>query len=98
MLSSIILNSPTGVSTVMDRPTSRIIRARAYLLLQEVESKLKAELEAGLDKCVSETNSFMRPVEEATAAVVERLKVAERRRAELAEELEGLKQRAASVE
>ena len=67
-------------------------------MLQEVESKLKAELEAGLEKCVSETNSFMRPVEEATAAVVERLRDAERRRAELAEELEGLKQRAANIE
>lgn len=66
-------------------------------MVQEVESKLQAELEAGLEKCVSETNSFMKPVEEATAAVVEKLKDAERRRAELAEELEGLKQRAASI-
>ena len=67
-------------------------------MLQEVESKLNAELEAGLESCVSETNSFIKPLEKATAAVVQRLKDAERRRADLAEELEGLKQRAASVE
>ena len=66
--------------------------------LQEVEGNLKAELEAGLDKCEQETNEFMKPVEEATAAVVERVTGAERRRAGLADELEGLKQRAASVE
>ena len=66
--------------------------------LQEVEGNLKAELEAGLDKCEQETNEFMKPVEEASAAVVERVTDAERRRAELADELEGLKQRAASVE
>lgn len=47
---------------------------------------------------MSETNSFMKPVEEATVVVAERLKDAERRRAELAEELEGLKQRAANIE
>ena len=75
-----------------------VLRERGICVLQEVESKLKAELEAGLEKCVSETNSFMKPVETATAAVVERLKEAEQRRAELAEELEALKQRAASVE
>ena len=68
------------------------------VLWQEIESKLKTELDAGLENCVQETNKFMKPVEEATAAVVERVKEAERRRAELAEELEGLKQRAASVE
>ena len=67
-------------------------------MLQEIESKLNTELEAGLEKCVSETNSFMKPVEEATSAVVMRLKDAERRRADLAEELEVLKQHAASVE
>ena len=67
-------------------------------MLQEAESKLKAELEAGLEKCVSETNSFMRPVQEATAAVVQSLRDAEQRRAELAEELEGRKQRAAKIE
>ena len=66
--------------------------------LQEVEGNLKAELEAGLDKCEQEANEFMKPVEEASAAVVERVTDAERRRAELADELEGLKQRAASVE
>lgn len=68
------------------------------LAVQEVESKLKSELDASLEKCVQNTESFMKPVEEATAAVVERVKSAERRRAELADELEGLKQRAASVE
>lgn len=68
------------------------------LTVQEIESKLKAELEAGLNSCEEETNSFMKPVEKATAAVIEQGKSAERRRAELADELEGLKQRAASVE
>ena len=65
---------------------------------QEVEDRLKAELESSLDACTAEVNAFIKPLEEATLAVVERVRDFEIRRAVLADELEQLKQRAASVE
>lgn len=65
---------------------------------QEVEERLKAELESSLDACAVEVNGFIKPLEEATLAVVERIKDAESRRAVLAAELEQLKQRAANIE
>jgi hypothetical protein len=63
-----------------------------------VESKLEAELEKGLEACIMEVNAFIKPLERATAAAVERLKYAEGRRANLADVLEQLKQRAADIE
>lgn len=63
-----------------------------------MEDKLKAELEGRLEACVAEVNGFVGPLEAATLAVVERLKAGERRRAQLADELELLKQRAANIE
>ncbi len=65
---------------------------------QEVEEKLQAELAEGLASCVAEVDVFMAPLEAATDAAVEKVRQAEARRAELAGELEGLKQRAARVE
>ncbi len=67
-------------------------------LAQEVEDKLQAELQQGLDACITEVNAFIKPLEEATAAAVERVKDAERRRAGLAQTLDQLKQRAANIE
>lgn len=67
-------------------------------MVQEVENKLQAELEQGLEACITEINTFMKPLEEATTAAVERIRDAERRRADLAQTLEELKQRAANVE
>ena len=67
-------------------------------VLQEVEEKLQAELAEGLASCVAEVDAFMAPLEAAADAAVEKVRQAEARRAELAGELEGLKQRAASVE
>lgn len=65
---------------------------------QEVEEKLEAELRTGLDSCVAEVTALVAPLGEATAAAVARLRDAEARRAELAQQLEALKQRAAAVE
>ena len=63
-----------------------------------MEDRLKAELESSLDACAAEVNAFIQPLEEATLAVVERVRDAESRRAALADQLEQLKQRAANVE
>lgn len=63
-----------------------------------MEERLKAELESSLDACTVEVNGFIKPLEEATLAVVERIKDAESRRAALATQLEQLKQRAANIE
>ncbi len=68
------------------------------LFIQEVEEKLEAELRSGLDECVEEVTALVAPLGEATAAAVKRLQHAETRCGALAEELEGLKQRAAAVE
>ena len=65
---------------------------------QGVEEKLQAELAVGLEACAAEVNTFMRPLEVATAVAVERLRDAEARLAALSSELETLKQRAANVE
>jgi hypothetical protein len=65
---------------------------------QGVEEKLQAELAAGLDACAAEVGAFMRPLEAATAATVERLRDADARLAALASELEALQQRAANIE
>ena len=65
---------------------------------QEVEEKLEAELSEGLESCVAEVNAFMKPLEAAADAAVERVRQAEARRSKLAGELESLKQQAASVE
>ena len=66
--------------------------------IQEVEERLKAELESSLDACAVEVNGFIKPLEEATLGVVERIRDAESRRAALASQLEQLKQRAANIE
>lgn len=63
-----------------------------------MEEKLEAELRVGLDGCVEEVTALVAPLGEATAAAVARLQDAEARRSALAEQLEGLKQRAAAVE
>ncbi|EIE21598.1 hypothetical protein COCSUDRAFT_30102 [Coccomyxa subellipsoidea C-169] len=100
---AIVLTGLAGYVALLNLPLRRA-EAKAKLervannFIQEVEDRLKAELESSLDACTAEVNAFIKPLEEATLAVVERVRDSEIRRAVLADELEQLKQRAASVE
>lgn len=75
------------------------VRAEHHvLLLQEVQGKLAGELKAGVAACNEEIMGFIRPLEAATAAEVERVRQAEADRSALLERLHGLKMQAANVE
>jgi hypothetical protein len=63
-----------------------------------VQDKLRLSLEEGVTDACHEIMSFIEPLERLTAAEVDRIRDAERRRARLAGELEGLQRQAAGVE
>ncbi|BDA44834.1 probable transmembrane GTPase FZO-like, chloroplastic [Coccomyxa sp. Obi] len=100
---AIVLAGLAGYVALLNLPLRRG-EAKAKLervannFIKEVEERLKAELESSLDACAVEVNGFIKPLEVATLAVVERIKDAESRRAALAAQLEQLKQRAANIE
>ena len=74
------------------------MRMTCGLRCKGVEEVMEAELAAGLEACAAEVDAFMRPLEAAAAAALERLRDAEARRARLADELDLLKRRVAGVE
>ncbi|CAL8469427.1 g8968 [Coccomyxa elongata] len=100
---AIVLAGLAGYVALLNLPLRRSeaktkLERVANNFIKEVEERLKAELESSLDVCTVEVNGFIKPLEEATLAVVERIEDAESRRAALATQLEQLKQRAANIE
>lgn len=63
-----------------------------------MQGKLAGELRAGVSACNEEIMAFIRPLEAATAAEVERVRQAEADRAALLDRLNGLQMQAANVE
>ncbi len=63
-----------------------------------MQGKLAREVRAGVSACNEEIMAFIRPLEAATAAEVERVRQAEADRAALLDRLNGLQMQAANVE
>ncbi|KAK9834814.1 hypothetical protein WJX81_000733 [Elliptochloris bilobata] len=100
---AVALAAAVGYLALLNLPLRRAeakgkVERVAANFAKDVEAKLEAELQAGLDACVGEVTAMVAPLGKATAAAVARLQDAEARCSALAEQLEGLKQRAAAVE
>ena len=65
---------------------------------QDLESKLEGELQASLEQCVRDVNSFMLPLQQRTEAVVDRVKGLQSQKQAVMEELLLLQQQAANIE
>ena len=66
--------------------------------VQDVDSKLQAQLDAALEQCASEIDAFMAPVVAMTQAQVDRLASHLDRLQQLSSRLEQLSMQAANVE
>ncbi|KAK9811735.1 hypothetical protein WJX72_009255 [[Myrmecia] bisecta] len=102
-LLALAVSGLAGYVAVLNLPLRRA-EAKAKLekvannFAKDVQGRLQQEMAQALDGCCGEINSFILPLEALAVAAVERLQEAEARRAELVEELDQLKQRAANVE
>lgn len=66
-------------------------------MMQEVEQKLEVELAEGLSSTEAQVRAWMEPLAQLTAAQVRRAEDGESRRAQLAERLEDLQERALRI-
>ncbi|KAK9868744.1 hypothetical protein WJX84_002774 [Apatococcus fuscideae] len=88
-----VLNLPARRSKVKAK-----LEQRASKFAQELSMQLQQELQQATDQCLADVRAFMRPVEAATKAELDRLLDAEKRRSELSDRLRMLQERAAKIE